>query len=494
MNQDQIQEKALAATYAAISLFTQRVNTGVVKSLLKAVGDVSLIEAQAGLFGKQRYSEFTETTKSAAFNPALRFTAGYDPSRIPAEDAFTVLDLLRILSDDAGNHVLFEDPNFKYSRIGRGRIDASELLTPEEQKEIQDLTLLMLGERDAKKVTEYTNRIATISSSKKALVFVADPAPNGYSIMNLTWNEERPNVSILVRKTGHVDLSSRIPDNQKGKIPEIFPTNIWRNYAMVKDGLVNVEKLPCKVTASTVERLKAAGLSVTPDANMTVLFDLRSLPVINQKMIGAISAESFFKAKCALLQAQAIQKVYNSYSKELIPGVKTAGFAELYGAEGAAWLKDQGLTGGGFSPKVVQAATSDFYVGKELEVSIKGFGGALPSLKDLKTQAAKGKFNAGGSLMKGTYEEVEAFLASSIYKNAAKKEAVLEAWLDGQTKAAVAKTRSLIYDIAQTTFCLVVGQIWFSEFSSLDENSMTIEVDGQSAVCTAKMNDVEIKI
>jgi hypothetical protein len=98
-------------------------------------------------------------------------------------------------------------------------------------------------------------------------------------------------------------------------------------------------------------------------------------------------------------------------------------------------------------------------------------------------------------LMKGTYDEVEAFLASDIYKKAAKKEAVLEAWLDGQQKAAKADVRRRIYEIAQTTFCVVVGQIWFSEFKSLDENTMTIDVDGgQKVECKAELREIQIKI
>jgi hypothetical protein len=158
------------------------------------------------------------------------------------------------------------------------------------------------------------------------------------------------------------------------------------------------------------------------------------------------------------------------------------------------WLKDQGITDGGFSPKSVQSEPSgDFYMSKELKVSLKGLS-KLPSLKEVKEQIAKNKLNAGGALMAPTVKLVESFLASDIYAKAAEKDKVLEVWLEGQTKAAKAKARGLIFQIAQTTFGLIVGQTWFSEFSSLDENSMDITVDGSTIGCKVEMREVEIKL
>lgn len=485
-----------SAVYAAMSLFAQRMRSDVVLSLLKAVGDVSFIDKFSTCFGKQKYSEFVDMARFAAFNPGSRLAFGCDPARVPPDDAFTVLDLLRILADDDGNRVLLEHPEFRYSRIGRGRMDASEALTEEEQKEVQDLTSKMASEKNAKKVAEYASRVAAITAGKEALKFVADPAPGGYPISDLTWNEDRPNVSILVRKPGKVDVTPRLPDTLAGKIPSEFPTFIYRNYTIVKDGLVNVEKLPVLLTAETVRALESAGykLPVGLVSDGAFVIDLRSLPVINRKMVKSVSAAEFFSKKYELTKLQAAQKVYNSFAKELIPGVRTEGWAEKYGQEAASWLKEQGFTEySGFSPKSVQAESKDYYVGKELKTSLKGLS-SLPSLKDLREKVAKGKLNAPALLMKPTLDEVDRFLASDIYKSAARKEDVLKVWLDGQATAQRSKVRGLIYEIAQTTFCLIVGQVWFSEFSSLDENEMTIKVDGQDIVCKAEMRDIQISV
>lgn len=183
-----------------------------------------------------------------------------------------------------------------------------------------------------------------------------------------------------------------------------------------------------------------------------------------------------------------------NYHKELLPAKKSSSFASLYGDDGAEWLKEQGITDySGFGPKTVQAEATDFYMGKELKVSLKGLS-KLPSLKEAKEQIAKKRLNAGGTLMEPTIRLVEGFLASEFYLKAADKDRALEAWLDGQTKAAKANARRLLFQVAQTTFSLIVGQVWFEEFSSLDENSLTLEIEGSKIDCKAEMREIEIKI
>lgn len=486
------QQADLKNAYAAVSLFAVRMKPDVVFPLLKALGDVAFIEQFSSCFGKQKYSEFTDAAKMAAFDKAKRWAKGWDPNKVPPEDAFTVLDLLRVLSEDDGNRVLMEHSEFKYSAIGRGRIDASDQLTVEEQEEIQKLTDQIAAEKkNAKKVIELTAKIAAITANKlAALKFEADPAPDGYSISNLTFNEDRPNVSILVKKPGTVDISSRLPAEFKGKIPDKFQSFIYRNYAIVKDGLVNVKKLPVKLTQTTFEKLRTAGV-VDGDSNQDMfVVDVGALPVINRKMIKSVSAKDFFSTQYDLTRAQAAQKVFNSFSKELLPPKKAEGFAALYGDAAATWLKEQGFTDySGFSPKTVQADASDYYMGKELKVSLKGLS-SLPSLKDYRA----GKSPAAAKLMKPFYDKVEGFLKSDVYTKAADKDGVLKAWLEGETKAAKVGARSLIYKVAQTTFCIIVGQIWFSEFSSLDENSMLLDTDEGRIEAKAELKEIQIKI
>ena len=350
--------------YAAMSLYSVRMRPEVVLPLLKASGDVKFIKEFGGCYGKQRYSAFMDAAKEACFDPTKRLTQGFNPNMVPPDDAFTVLDLLDILSSDNGNCLLLDHPEFKYNKISRARVDADTNLTEAEQAEITALTTQLATEKNAAKVKELTAKIAAVTANKKApLKFVADKGDgSGYPITNLTYNEERPNISVLVKIPGTVDISDRLTPAYSN-VPEKFATFVYRNYAIVKDGLVNIAKLPVKVTATTATKLVAKGFVVSSDG--IVVLDLSEMPVINRNMVKACSAKTLFTQAWNLLCAQAKAKVINDYKKARSPRI-SKGFEELYGAEASAWLKELGFTDySGFSPKAVQAEASDFYMSKE---------------------------------------------------------------------------------------------------------------------------------
>lgn len=483
----------VCAAYAAMSLFAVRMKPEVVYPILKATGDVRFINAFSICFGKQKYSEFMDEAKRAAFVPQARFIDGRDPNKVPADDAFTVLDLLRILADDASTRLLLHHPEFKYSRISRGRVDADENLTADEQLQVEVIRTAMAGEKNAKKLKELQTQIDTILAAKRdALKFVADEAPDGYPISNLTYNECSPNISVLVKKTGKVDLSAR-PDHAQWKIPTEFKTHIWRNYAIVSHGLVNVEYLPVKISGKVHDELvknRVELLHSKMDAKtgeVETVINVKPLPIINRKMVKAVSAKDIITMEWQLLQARAAQKVYKAYQDELFPGVKLKGFTDLYTEPGAAWLKDQGLTSNGFSPKSVQAESKDFIMGKELEIKLKGCS-TLASVKAVREKiAGKKKLNPCDQFMSNAIDEVDDFIKKNP-KN------LHEKWLTGQTQAQIAKTRGLIYQTSQIKFGIIVGQVWFQEWKSLDENTMTVKLDGQDVIGTCELREIEIKI
>jgi hypothetical protein len=478
-----LEPSVVSTAYAALSLFATRMKPEIVFPILKALGDVAFIEKFANCFGKQRYSEFQDFAKSAAFKTDHRFTSGRDPSRVPPEDAFTVLDLLALLQEDDGNRVLLDHPEFKYSRISRGRKDAD--------------------------------------ATEEALKFVADPAPDGYPISSIVWNEDRPNVSFMVRKEGRVDISTKIqsanatvPAKSIAKLPTQFPTFIFRNYAVVKDGLVNIEVLPVKLTEATTRKLfdlgKAAGHDcavscvVPRDINLRIkessgvgglwLIDLKALPIINRKMIKAASAKKLFEDAYELTKRRAAQKVFNTFQKEKFPK-ESKGYKVVYGDEAAAWLKEQGLTDyNGFAPKQVQAPSTDFYIGKELSTHLKGLS-SLPSMKEAIEKRTKGKLTPSAALLTPYIKQVENFLDTPVYKKAQDKDKVFEAWLGSESHAATKAVRSLMGEMARTKFAIVVGQSWFTEFDSIDQNQLSILADdGSDLECRVEMKEVEIPI
>ena len=482
---DRTQE--LSALYAAMTLFAQRMKSDIVFPILRKLGDVRFIEAYASCFGKQRYSDFVEQAKEATFDPSKRLVNGYDPNKVPADDAYTILDLLEKLAEMKAS-ALLDHPDFKYSPIGRGRIDSNNVLTAEEAAEVASLTAEMAKTKNAKKVKEISDRIASITSKKKeALKFVEVGAEEGNPISNLTYNEERPNVSMLVTKQGTVDLSDRLPEEMKGttlgKIPTQFPTFIYRNYTIIKDGLVNVDMLPVRlddVSPFPPETYEKREQNI-------VVFKLRDLPAINRKMVKSVEAKSFFQLNWDLLKAKAAQKVFNSFQKEFFPGKPGDSYAALYGEEGAAWLKDQGITERGFSPKTVLAESTDFYLSKKLKVSFKGYS-TLPSLKDARTKIGDGKENGPTFLMKPAILEV----LSKMPKESPEKDAEFEKWLRGKQDETTKQVRSLILQLAKVNYSIIVGQVW--PFPSLDENSLTLTDGSTQVVGTMSMEDVEERI
>jgi len=483
---------AADATYAAIALFSNRMAPDIVLPLLKLTGDVAFIEQFGGLFGKQRYSEFMEQARAASFDPTKRLTKGFDPKKVPAEDAFTVLELLQLLASDDANRVLLDHPSFKYNRIGRARVDAVTVLSKEEQAEIDTLTDELKKTKDVKKAKEINSRISAITDKPEPLKFEQDGAPDGYPVSSLTYNEEKPNVSFLVRKAGTVDVSKAAPAALK--LPAKFPTFVFRNYAVVKDGLVNVEVLPVNLSPVSLEELfkahkdgRIADDVITSDGGVTFL-NMKSLPVINRKMVKAVSAKDLFADEWALLKVQASQKVYNTAAKEQAVSKKSASFEDTYGADAAVWLKEQGFTDySGFGPKSRQAESTDVYRAKELSVSVKGFS-AIPSLNDFKKQIAKGKFTPSAALMESAWKDLEAFLATPDGKDSAK----FETWVKGKQKVLDAERRSRILSKAQQVFSIVVGQVW--PFPSIDEGTMELELDKQKLSFKLEAREVDIKI
>lgn len=497
--------RTLAAGYAAVSLFAVRMQPNVVFPLLKALGDVQYIEQFSTCFGKQKYSDFMDVAKAASFDSKLRLLKGYDPNKVPREDSFTVLDLLKILEGDDANRILMEDKRFRYSRIGRGKMDSNLVLTKEEQEEVNRLTTEMIEankKKNAKLVLELTTKIASISENKPApLEFKAEPAPDGYSVDALVFNEDRPNVSLRVLRRGTVDISSRITPEVKGKVPEIFPTQTYRNYAIVKDGLVNVEILPVTVSAATLVKLDKVitdGLApkelLQPDADGTLLINVKCLPVINRQMVKTASAEELFKIEWAMTKGDAAQKVFKDYRDRLVGKETSKGLKDTYGEELTKWLNELGFSDHGFNPKGVQSESQDVYTGKELKVALKGFS-SMPKVADIKEKMVKkAKLTPSATLMAPFIQQAEDFLASDAYAKAKDQKKAADEFFTKAARDAVSNKRSLISGKSQLAFTTIVGQVWFKEFASLDENSLDLQFDGLDIKGTVEMKEIEIRI
>ncbi|WP_434716008.1 vWA domain-containing protein [Paraburkholderia sp. A3RO-2L] len=442
-----------ALIFASLVPLAQRMETDSVFSVLGALGDVALVNTFSSAFSKEDYSRFEAEVLAAAADPAKRYVAGYDPAAVPKEDAYTVLELLSDLSGSADNLFYPYHSAFAYERIGAARKANDE----EVRFEIEDKS-------------------------------------KGYPINGLVWSEDRPNVSVRVRVDGKVLLPS---SSRPAGIPAEIESFIYRNYTVIKDGIVHTRKLPVSLTEATFTKLQANGLLAgeTWAAGKVFVLEFPKLPVINRKMVKGTTAKDTFKMVVELAHLKGAQKVFNDWRDRISPK-ESKKYIALYGEAGAEYLKSVGVTEyNGFNPAGTTVKSGDFYMAKELKIAIKGLS-SLPKVLDVENALdSKKKLKISEFVMSDAIKRLDAFMSSDVYTKAADGSALLGTWLEGEQKAIVAKTRELIEQLAQRKFSIVVGHIWFSDMPSLDANSLDIEVPGYGPVTvTATLKDVEVAL
>ena len=99
---------------------------------------------------------------------------------------------------------------------------------------------------------------------------------------SLTWNSSKLNLSVLAKIQGTVELKD---GHQKFGLVKNYPTFIFRNYTLVKDGFLNVQKLPVSVSEQTFAVLQAQNvidIRASWAKDKVVLLHLDRIPVINR--------------------------------------------------------------------------------------------------------------------------------------------------------------------------------------------------------------------
>jgi hypothetical protein len=475
-----IWSEELMPVYQGVALLAQRMKSKTVAVILGALGDVKLFKKFSNCFGKQNLSDFQTMVLEASKSNKM-FEEGYDSTLKVDPNAFTVLDLLFLLAEDDKN--LFVPSKMNYNRISRATEDSMEDFTDEEQEEIANMQSKAKNATAYKKVQARIDEI--IASKPKKLTFKYASDDQGYPVSNLTWNEDRPNVSIQVRIDGTVDLTSCPFSN----IPTSFKTFIYRNYAIIRDGIANIDELPVILSHVTFIALKKEGI-VSGDwkEGEVYMINLRKLPTINQAMVVDISAKNLFSLEYTLAKLKASQKVYNAFKEQWCGKRTSEGFKTKYGEEAAAWLSEQGLTDySGFSPKRKQAESTDVYKGVSITIALKGIS-SLPSFNDLKKKIDSGKpLTAREALLKPAYDEcLKAFGKYSGDD--------LKTWVETTSKETTKKTREIIRKMAEIKFGIVVGQAWPIEFKDISENTLTVNLDGVPFECSVKLEEVDIKV
>ena len=486
-----LSDNLIQGLYCAVASLSQRMLSDDVLSVLSVLGDVRLINKFASCFGKQQYSSFREDAISASLNANNRWEDGYDANAIPPDNAYTVLQLLSDLSVE-GNMLHTDDAGWDYSSIGRKTSFGGD--------KIDDESLVKLSEAilDASNISDLDAIKSAVEAIQNASVKeykFTRTNEDGVPMTNLVMNESRPNISIQTKQNGFLELGS---DGLDHNLPERLPAHIYRNYAVVRDGIMNVKILPVSLTHDTYIVLEKHGVISGGWVNGKVYhLNIDALPIINRHMVksAVVGARDMFALEWQLIKAKAAQKVFKYYEEQYAPRSRVSGLEKKYGVENSEWLKSIGLTDGGFSPKRVVDEVSDVYVGRELKVTIKGFS-SLAKVSDVEERLAKGGKLTGPMILLAPFvEEVTKFIENNkdVIENG--NVDIITMYLQTMTKSWISEVRRINSKLSEIKFAVIVGQVWFSEFASLDEGSLDmVDNNGNTYFATAQLKDIDVKI
>jgi hypothetical protein len=337
------------------------------------------------------------------------------------------------LADTEGNYLHISHPEFKYSAIGSKRESA-----PDENGFIP----------------VFTSKTGEVKAEISALKF----------------DEDRPNVSILTRRDGQVSL----PDNDFG-FGNAVDSFIWRNYAIVRDGIVNVSKLPVVLTKATYDLLIANGIQLEPfKVNQTYVIDVSTMPVINRSMAQPMTAREMFDMDFELYQLRTAQKILNSRIEK--PEV-SAEYASKFGPEAAEFLKKYGVGPGGFSPKTVKGEAIDPYIAKALEVKISGLSG-IPKVSEVEDDVKAGKkLTPSKQVMANKLKALEPTVGK-----------------EAEALWALKKNMSVVRDrLIKAKFGIILCRKWFTDLGSYDNTELTLDYGlGKPLKATVNLVDKEV--
>lgn len=471
------------AMYAAIYVLSDKLLNDDAEKIFYALGDNFYYKMLANAFGKQKLNSFKSAIKECVGDTSKRFPNGVGKIQKVDDHAYCLMNLI----EDFGNidNCLFY-PNheaFQYNKIGRKKIAVGSTLTDADKKRLSE----------AKNVDEASLILKEFEEKKIDIKFVNTNPDRGYPLTDLVWNEERANLSVRIYIEGEVVL----PKNKFGI--ENVSSFKYNTFTLIKDGIVNVEKIPVSYSDELKAILDNNNVNST-DAEFNgvklIIIDLTSLPIINRSMVNAVSANSLAKLEWKLINLQGDKKVYDYYRKSLFPKTSKS-FVELFGQECADWMKEIGITDfNGFAPKVTSAESTDFYMSVNLATKIKGLS-AISKVEDalLKIKSNK-ELKLNEYVMADAIRKYITQTESDLYLslNEEQQKGILKTYLETKSDILNKQKRKIMQEIAQIKFSLILSKKWFTEFKSFDENKLSLKLDNIDVDFTFDLSEKEEKI
>jgi len=418
----------LRACYAMSYALSSRTRVSEAIDILAVTGDVALLKGITNAFTNEEYGVVEGRIREALHSQKARFTEGQNTDFLPDPNAFCIVDLVELLQNDSG--VQFLPYRIDYKRIGVAQ-----------------------------------------ESVDTALKFTAEDEPRS-ALNGIVWHGTRLNLSIRARINGHVELPE---DAEAHGYARRYPTFVWRNYTLVKDGCLNIKELQVVNLSETVNNtLVSLGLiTETPDSK---IIHLDRIPVMNRGMAASsTSAKSLCKQVWEETVLESSIKALGAQIPESV-------------AEKNEYLASHGITPGGFNPKVKSGderpESTDFYMAKEFDIKIKSYS-TLPKVTDTRKKMLlkEAKFTPSESLMAESLREFD----TECQKNTGFTPVDVAQKLLDIKRAELRKVRTRIQRVK---FALLLGKQSFDEFKSRDD--MSLEVDGKTF--TIAIREVRVPI
>jgi hypothetical protein len=470
--------------YVLLHNAVTNMNPDLAWKVLKKLGDVRLIKAYDNCFTKQDYSNAKDMISEAVVDTTKRFVDGIDYNMVPDENAVTVSDVLNVLVNNNAM-VDIKSEHFSYNRTGRATtqkaddtIDKLSDAISNAETAVERKALAMQMVEHEEWTPEFTNVETLVPMNK------------------LVSNGSRPNISINTDMKGFVTIPQSLQD--KYGLPSTVDSKIYRNYTVVKDGIINMKNIPVIVPSDAIHAIMDTGVNFTQyqseraiGGEVALLIHIDSVPLVNRSMAKNISGNKFLTDQVKLQALKARAKVFKHFRDELLGGrsaTNAAKMAELYGADAAKFLSENGLRDYGFSPKVERAESTDFYMSKELNVKIKTLS-SLPAVNAVQKKIdTNKKLNAADTVMKLAMDDYQS--AVELFDN--DTDALID-FITTQTKNTIGKTRFLESELSKVMYGIVVAKSWFADMD-LEDTTMQIDYAGFKFDVTIELEEKKISI
>lgn len=338
--------------------------------ILSYLWDVKLIDIYQNSLTTIELANFDNEVKLAVLNKENRFVEWKKADYLPSPNKFCLIELFELLEKNKSK--------FDYS-----------------------------------KMESYNSTTANREIKNKEVKFERDWSP---SIFTTNWNQEELNLSIKCKIDWKINIEN--VEWYKDVFPKEVETYQFRNYSVISDWKLNMNKFPVIVDEDTFNELKKKWvISQKEEFNESISIDLTKLPIINRKI--AEKSQSFkeiaekqtdleiIKAKLKVINSFLPNKkdIYsysqNSDEKDLINSMTIDEINEYRNLLSKIWIVSYW-----YSPSKEKLTdneeSKDYRIARTFKISVKWFS-SLPKIEELD----KKKDTLPVIIMKQFKEEVE---------------------------------------------------------------------------------------